>query len=71
MSGESEGWWSDEIERFIDARKVACRKLQGARKWRRRRCTEATLGQLNKIEKGGKGKVRKEKKKLGENSEED
>ena len=71
MSGESEGWWSDEIERIIDARKVACRKLQGARKWRRRRYTEATLGQLNKIEKGDKGKIRKEKKKLGENSEKD
>ena len=28
----SEGWWSDEVERLIDARKVACRKLRGARK---------------------------------------
>ena len=27
MKGRSEGWRSDEIERLIEARKVACRKL--------------------------------------------
>ena len=32
MTERSEGWWSDEVERLIDARKVACSKLRGARK---------------------------------------
>ena len=32
MMEMSKGWWSDEVERLIDARKVACRKLQGAKK---------------------------------------
>ena len=28
MTERSEGWWSDEVERLIDAWKVACRKLE-------------------------------------------
>ena len=32
MMERSEEWWSDEVERLIDSRKVACRKLRGARK---------------------------------------
>ena len=43
MVERSEGWWSDEVERLIDARKVACRKLRGARK---RGEEEGTLRQL-------------------------
>ena len=31
MTKKSEGWSSDEIERLIDAMKVAYRKLRGAR----------------------------------------
>ena len=27
MMEQSEGWWSDEVERLTDVRKVACRKL--------------------------------------------
>ena len=32
MIEKTEGWWSDKVGRLIDARKVACRKLRGARK---------------------------------------
>ena len=27
MTERTEGWWSDEEERLIDARKVSCRKF--------------------------------------------
>ena len=43
MIARSEGWWSDEVERLIDARKVASGKLQGARM---RREEEGILKQL-------------------------
>ena len=43
---KSEGWWSDEVERLIDARKVAGRKLRGGR-------YKSTLGQLQKSENRG------------------
>ena len=29
MVERSEGWWSDVVERLIDARNVACRKSRG------------------------------------------
>ena len=32
MMERSERWWSEEVERLNDAKKVACGKLQGARK---------------------------------------
>ena len=70
MMERSEGWWSDEVERLIDARKVACKKLRGARK-RGGRYTDANLGQLEKSEKGGKEKDQEEERIEKENSEQD
>ena len=49
MMVRSEGWWSDEVERLIDARKVACRKF-----W----------DDYKSVRKVGKRKIRKEKKEL-------
>ena len=61
----SEGCWSDEVERLIDARKVACRKLQGV--WKKAE-EEGILKQLwdnyRRVRKGVKRKIRKEKKEL-------
>ena len=64
MTERLERRWSDEVERLVDARKVACRKLQGARKRRGGRYTETISGQLQKCENGVMRKIRKEKKKL-------
>ena len=65
MTERSEGWWSDEVERLTDARKVAYRKLQGARK---RGEVEGILKELwdnyRRGRKGVKRKITKEKKKL-------
>ena len=71
MVERSEGWWSDEVERLIDARKVACRKLRGARR-RGERYTEATLGQSQKSEKRDEEENLKGEEGIGkENSKED
>ena len=60
------GWWSDKAERLFDAKKVAGRKLQGARK---RGEEKGILKQLwdnyRKVGKGVKRKIRKTKKELG------
>ena len=67
----SEGWWSDEVERIIDVRKVACMKLHRARK---REEEEGMLKQLwdkyRRVRMRVKRKIRKEKE-LRKNSEED
>ena len=55
-------WWSDEVERLVDARMVACRKLRGARM---RGEEESTLKQLwdnyRKVRKWVKRMIRKER----------
>ena len=45
MTESSKEWWSDAVERLIDAKKVACRKFRGARKRGERR-EEDILKQL-------------------------
>ena len=57
-------WLSDEVERLIDARSVACRKLRSKNERRGGRYTELTMGQLQKSEKEVKRTIRKENKDL-------
>ena len=64
----SEGWWSDKVERHTDARKVACRKLRGARK-RGGRYTESTLEQLQKSNGGEEEDQEEEEGIVKENNE--
>ena len=43
VTGRSEGWWSEYVERLIATRKVTCRRLREARK---KRVGEVTLSRL-------------------------
>ena len=65
MTERSDGWWSCKVERFIDARKVACRKLRGASK---RVEGEGILRQIwdnyRRVRKGAKMKIKKELRKI-------
>ena len=65
MMERSEGWWSDEVERLIDARKVAGRKLRGARgKGEEKGILKQLWGNCRRVRMWVKRKVRKEKKEL-------
>ena len=66
MTDRSEECLSDEVERLIDARMLACRKLRGARKRGEEESMPNKLcDNYRRVRKGVSKKIKKEKKELG------